>query len=105
MTATFVQAGPYEIPDSLASTRARSCEATDRATRSIMNVRENRKSTCCIRSSYTVLGAIRGIWTVPFGPDDRLRMSDGTICALVNVAVAEYTMPGRFWYVVATWKS
>ncbi|PYR42864.1 MAG: hypothetical protein DMF95_27345 [Acidobacteria bacterium] len=36
MTATFVQAGPYEIPDSLASTRARSCEATDKATRSIM---------------------------------------------------------------------
>ena len=71
----------------------------------ILNVRENRKSTCCIRSSYTVLGAIRGIETVPFAPADKLRMSDGTTWALVNVAVAEYTMPGRFWYVVATWKS
>src|SRR5216683_4010616 len=69
------------------------------------NVRENRKSSCCIRPSNTVLGAIKGIETVPFGPADKLRLSEGKTWALVNVAVAEYAMPGRFWYVVATWKS
>ena len=70
-----------------------------------LNSRENRKSSCCIRSSNTVLGAISGIDTVPFGPDDKSRLRDGRIWELRNVAVAEYAMPGRFWYVAATWKS
>ncbi len=49
----------------------------------VLNVRPNRRSTCCRRSPHSVPGVTTLMVALAVGPAERLRKSDGAITALV----------------------